>query len=146
MAPSPCTQAYESTTCVYNCPSDPYGPTSGVSHRLPMPNIQRTSTFNTNTKVNLSSVSAQNVAGGYASGWCGVHVIHYQLNQGPGLDTFLQQIATYIDHSGRAVDSDPLWLGYLGQGNWQTEDQQHHCNFGNYDRGGRSGNCGFTYS
>lgn len=31
-APNPCVQAYETQDCVYNCPSDPYGPTSGMFH------------------------------------------------------------------------------------------------------------------
>ena len=29
-APRPCQQAYETQVCVNNCPSDPYGPTSGT--------------------------------------------------------------------------------------------------------------------
>ncbi|KAF6222022.1 hypothetical protein HO133_001990 [Letharia lupina] len=71
-APPPCTQAYETTVCVQICPSDPYGPTS-----------------------------AQNVAGGYAPGWCGVHVIQYQLNQGPGTDTSHYRLTVTIFDSNQ---------------------------------------------
>ncbi|CAF9943558.1 MAG: hypothetical protein ALECFALPRED_000655 [Alectoria fallacina] len=134
-APPPCVQAYETQVCVDNCPSDPYGPTS-----------------------------AQNVAAGYAPGWCGVHAIQHQLNEGPGTDTshyrltvtifdanqveistpndtvvesprgawtpFYSKLPSTLNIQVGAVDSDPLWFEYPGQGNWQTGDQQHHCNFG----------------
>lgn len=36
-APPPCVQAYETQVCVDNCPSDPYGPTSGTFHRPSLP-------------------------------------------------------------------------------------------------------------
>jgi hypothetical protein len=41
------------------------------------------------------------------------------------------------------VDNDLVCFWYSNQW-WCSNDQQHHCNFGNYDGGKREGDCGST--
>ena len=59
---------------------------------------------------------------------------------------FYSKLPSTLNVQTGAVDSDPLWFEYPGQGDWQTGDQQHYCNFGAYSDRSRSGNCGYTCS
>lgn len=147
--PPSCVQTYETQLCTQQCPSDPYGPSTQAPGK-----------------------------GGYTPGWCGVHVVQYQKNEGPGSDTadyrltvtifdgqqveigasndtlvdaptgefvsFSSKLPSPLGIQAGATDDDPLWFNYPGQSNWQTGDQQHHCNFGAYDSGSRQGDCGFS--
>ncbi|KAF2465526.1 uncharacterized protein BDR25DRAFT_378688 [Lindgomyces ingoldianus] len=107
----------------------------------------------------------------YQPGWCGVHVTQYRPSEAAGhyrLDIIIKDNAgeeigalNYADSSSDvsvgvtsslpwvliltagASDYDAVLFAYAGQ-SWGSNDQQHHCNFGEYDRGARQGDCGFS--
>ena len=108
--------------------------------------------------------------GGFASGWCGMHVTQHQ-KPDPSKDQYKFDITLYdaneqqigklsdakggktIDVTstlplvmlvdGGAVDEDPVWFHYGAQV-WSSNDQEHHCDFGAYDNMKREGDCGFS--
>ena len=41
------------------------------------------------------------------------------------------------------TDDEAVYMSYNGQ-SWGSNDQDHHCSFGAYDSGARSGDCGFS--
>ena len=55
----------------------------------------------------------------------------------------LTQLPAFVTSTVGAVDSDPVWFGYNGQ-SWNSNDQEHHSDFGSYDGGSRQGDTGFT--
>ena len=42
------------------------------------------------------------------------------------------------------TDGDVVVFDYPGNAEWNSDDQSHTCNFGQYDSGKREGDCGFT--
>ena len=55
----------------------------------------------------------------------------------------LTQLPAFVTFTVGAVDDDPVWFGYNGQ-SWNSNDQEHHSNFGAYDSGYRQGDTGFS--
>jgi len=117
--------------------------------------------------------SPKPVAPGITHGWCGVHVVQHQKANPVGLNNYHYDVTvkdggqnivgsvTNMDlANGKTgsiktllptpftltsgnIDKDAVYMGYNGA-SWGSADQGHHCNFGSYDSGSRSGDCGFT--
>ena len=104
---------------------------------------------------------------GYASGWCGVHVIQYQ-KPDPSKDSYsleaslndanenqigaigkvgptislTSKLPLTLETKTGAVDADPVSFAYGGQ-SWDSNDSGR-CEVGAYDSGARQMDCGFT--
>jgi hypothetical protein len=107
---------------------------------------------------------------GYAPGWCGVHVTHYQ-KPDPAKDQYALEAKVFDANqneigssngkqgaklifgsrlpvpfivNSRAVDADPLDFEYDNV-KWDSDDKAtHFCSVGAYDNGKREMDCGFT--
>ncbi|KAF2681924.1 hypothetical protein K458DRAFT_342944 [Lentithecium fluviatile CBS 122367] len=88
---------------------------------------------------------------GYAPGWCGVHVKHYQ-KPDPSKDQYALEVSINDANEGKlpwtlivntgAVDADPVQFAYGGQ-TWDSNDK-NRCSVGAYDNNERQMDCGFT--
>ena len=55
----------------------------------------------------------------------------------------LTQLPAFVTFTVGGVDDDPVWFGFKDQ-SWNSNDQEHHSDFGKYDGGSRQGDTGFS--